>query len=124
MRRQPYVERVLVGAVVLTAAGPALAHGQQIFLMPVGNLFALLAVIIAALTVKVDWVSRVLAILLALLVGLPPYFVTNRYIRDWISSSEVGWFIAGFLPPLAGAGLFLFWRWKARERKTPEAPSK
>jgi hypothetical protein len=109
---------------VLTAAGPAFAHGEQIVLMAVGNLVALVAVVIAALTVKVDWVSRVLAIPLALLVGLPPYFVTNRYIPDWISSSEAGWFIAGFLPPLAGAGLFLYWRWRARQPEAPRPPSK
>lgn len=85
--------------------------------MPAGNLVALVVVFVVALRVKVRWAWRALAVILAVLVGLPPYFATNEYVPYWVAFSGVAWFVVGLVPPLALSGLLLFWRSRATQRK-------
>jgi hypothetical protein len=94
-----------------------MAHGEEALLLPVGNLFALIVVAIAALSLKVEWPSRVVAVLIAIVVSLPPYFVTNRYVPYWLSFSALGWFAVGLLPPIAVSAAFLLWRRRAAHKK-------
>ena len=54
---------------------------------------------------------------IAVLAGLPPWFVTNRYVPYWVAFGEVAWFAVGLVPPLAASGLFLRWRRRARQRE-------
>jgi hypothetical protein len=102
--------RTAAAIVLLCTPATALAHGTQLLAMPVGNLVALVAVAVATLVFKVGWKARLAALLLALAVAFPPYFVTN----DYLPSSEGGFFILGVVPPLVAAALFLAWR-----RRTP-----
>jgi hypothetical protein len=93
----------------------ALAHGQQVLFMPVGNMAAIVVVLVMAVRAKVDWQSRVLSVVLAAAVVFPPYFLTNQYFPWWLTSSELGCFVLGFVPPVAAAGLLLGWRgWMKR----------
>ena len=110
------VDRGLAAAVLLTAAAPAAAHGEEIVLMPAGNLVALAVVFVVALRVKDHWAWRALAVILAVLVALPPYFATNEYVPYWVAFSGVAWFVVGLAPPLALSGLLLFWRSRATPR--------
>jgi hypothetical protein len=114
------VNRVLVAAALLAAAGPATAHGWQVALMPVGNLVALVVVVVLAIRVKVDWVSRVAAVLMAVLmavvVWLLPNSVWHGYVPYWVNFSAFTMFVVGFVPPVTVAGLLLYWRRRARQR--------
>jgi hypothetical protein len=101
---------------LLCTPATALAHGQQILFMPVGNLVALVAVTVATLVFKVGWKARLAALLLALAVALPPYFVPAGYLPWQLTSSEAGCFILGVVPPLVAAALFLAWRRRAAAR--------
>jgi hypothetical protein len=108
--------------VLLAAAGPAAAHGEEIVFMPAGNLVALVVVFITALRVKAHWAWRALAVVLGVLAGLPPYFATNEYVPYWVASSGVAWFVVGFAPPLALSGLLLVWRSRAAQRSVSWRP--
>jgi hypothetical protein len=110
-----------VGAALLVAASPALAHGEEAAVMVPGNFIALGAVLVAAVSMKVDWASRVLAPLIAFSVEVSTYiliFGYNRYMPYSVLHSGVVWFVVGLVPPLVVSGLFLFWRRKARQRRT------
>jgi hypothetical protein len=103
--------------VLLCTPATALAHGIQIVGMPVGNLVALVAVVAATLALKVGWKARLAALLLALAVALPPYFLPNSCLPWELTSSEWGNFFIGVVPPLVAAALFLAWRRRAAARR-------
>lgn len=117
-KHAPPVARPRRVAAVALACAPAaaLAHGQQILLMPVGNPVALAAVVAMALGTKASWAARLTTVLLALAVAVPPYFSTNEHLPWWVTSSEVGCFLLGLIPPLVAAALVLGWSRSAAAR--------
>jgi hypothetical protein len=117
------VNRILVAAILLAAAGPASAHGEQVAMMPIGNLLAVAVAGVIAFRVEIDWGWRVAVVLLAALIAMPPYFLTNADVPYWMAFSALAWFVVGFVPPVTVASLALLWRRKARRRKALRARS-
>ena len=100
-------KRTLVSAALAAAPVLALAHGEELVFLPVGNVAAVLSVIVVALLVEVGWSSRLLAIVIAGAATVPPYFVTYRYAPHWLAYSELALFLVGFVPPVAVSAAFL-----------------
>jgi hypothetical protein len=111
-------DRILAAAVLLAVAAPAAAHGEEALFAPIGNFVALALVTVSAFRVRaLHWAWRAFAMFLAVLACLPPYFVTNMYVPYWLAFSGLAWFAVGLVPPLALAGVLLFWRSRATRPK-------
>src|SRR5512133_3217597 len=59
------VKRALVIAVLSAAPALAMAHGEEIVFLPVGNVAAVLSILVVGLFVAVGWNARLLAIVIA-----------------------------------------------------------
>jgi hypothetical protein len=107
------VERAVVVAALVAAPALALARGEEIVFLPVGNVAAVASTILVGLLVRVGWTARLLAIVIAGAASLPPYFVAYRDAPRWLAYSELGLFALGFVPPVVASAAFLA-AWRAR----------
>ena len=117
------IERTVVSAALAAAPALALAHGEEIVFLPLGNVAAVLSVTVIALFVSVGWNARLLAIVIAGAATVPPYFVTYQYAPHWLAYSELALFSIGFVPPVAASAAFLAAsRRRARRRARSAQP--
>jgi putative flippase GtrA len=81
------------------------AHGEQALLLPVGQIGAIVAVVILAFVLKMTIAWRISFLAAALAVGVSSWFVPNLYFvfLDWFGTSGWPWFLLGLLAPIFGA---------------------
>ena len=94
---------------MLLLASPALAHGEEILLVPIGQLVSLVALTVVVFVVRsISLPRRILGLILALVVcisvwcGLGDFFFPPVF-----GSSTWGLFLSGLLPPLAAWALIV-----------------
>ena len=82
-----------------------LAHGEQVLLLPVGQIGALIAVVVLAFLLKMTVAWRVAFVAAALGIGVSSWFIPNLYFvfLDWFGTSGWPWFMFGLLAPVFGA---------------------
>jgi len=81
------------------------AHGEQALLLPVGQIGALIAVVVLAFVFKMAVAWRVSFFAAALAVGVISWFIPNLYFifLDWFGTSGWPWFLFGLLAPIFAA---------------------
>jgi hypothetical protein len=103
-------------AAALLLPSVAHAHGEQILLVPAGQLISLVAVcVFAARKISGNRVAF-LAVIAAALASVGFWLIPHPALL-WLSYSDTGIFLVGLLPPLlAASGVVVFSRWLGRNR--------
>jgi hypothetical protein len=100
MSRDSAVHRTWIttsGLALVLIPSLALAHGQQIFFIPVGQLIALVPVAFIAWRLTRGWFVRIAVIACALLVPTIILFMPSGYIPWWLVADEIRSFLTGFV---------------------------
>jgi hypothetical protein len=87
----------IAGSWLLTVPSLALAHGQQIVFVPIGQLIALVPVAFIAWRLTRGWFVRSAVIVCAVLVPTVILFMPIGYIPWWLVADEISSFLTGFL---------------------------
>ena len=89
--------RIALGALALAVApSAALAHGQQIVFVPIGQVIALVPVAFIAWRLTRGWAVRLAIIVSAVLVPTAILFMPIGYIPWWLVADEIRSFLTGF----------------------------
>jgi hypothetical protein len=87
----------VAGISLLLAPSLALAHGQQIVFVPIGQIAALVPVAFIAWRLTRGWFVRTAVIVCAVLVPTAILFMPIGYIPWWLVANETNSFLTGFL---------------------------
>lgn len=85
----------------------AFAHGQQVLGLPVGQMAAMLVVILVVLLLRIAWSQRAVAVLSALGSAIVTWFIpTWDFMGMNFGYGMIPWFVLGIAPPLfVGTGV-------------------
>lgn len=104
-----------LAALPLGVPGVALAHGQEVLLLPLGNFVGLVAVAATALILRVRLREAAKGMAGGLLACVPPWLVSNDLVPQWVQGSGTAWLLVGALPPAAvGVAVLTASMWMAR----------
>jgi hypothetical protein len=87
----------MAGLSLLLVPSLALAHGQQIVFVPLGQITALIPVAFIAWRLTRGWFARTAVIVCAVLVPTVILFMPIGYIPWWLVASERSSFLTGLL---------------------------
>ena len=116
----------ILGALLVFVPSSALAHGQQVVFVPIGQLAALAPVAFVAWRFTSGFFPRLVIIACALIVPFYYFgFVQIRYIPDWLVEDEISSFLSGFVSSVFVAFVValpcsIFWPPGARKRQLAE----
>jgi hypothetical protein len=90
---------------LILTQGVCFAHGEQALLLPVGQISALIAILVLAFLLKMTVAWRASFVATALAVAVSSWFIPNLYFLflDWFGTSGWPWFLLGLLAPTFGA---------------------
>jgi hypothetical protein len=102
--------------IFLASAAPAYAHGEDVLLLPIGEIFALtvLALFSFRTLSALSALSRWLIVFVAILVCVPAWLVPGSH----LPAGNWGNFLGGLLPPLLAGGLVSLIAWCKVRRQT------
>jgi hypothetical protein len=86
----------------------AFAHGENVFLFPIGTLVAIVIVLLIASLRAVRWPIRVVVTLFAFAASIPFWFIPGNLFPAALSHTGWGYFIVGFLPSFTAGSLAFF----------------
>lgn len=89
----------LVAATVLGLPAVALAHGQEVLFLPLGNIVGLAVAAGVALAVRARLRVVAWAMAAGLIACIPPWYVSNDIVPTWVQGSGTWWLLVGALPP-------------------------
>jgi len=92
-----HARTALPGLLLMLVPSLALAHGQQIVFVPIGQLIALVPVAFIAWRLTRGWFVRLAVISCALVVPTVILFLPIGYIPWWLVADEIRSFLTGFL---------------------------
>ena len=88
----------MLGALLVFVPSSALAHGQQLVLVPIGQLAALVPVAFVAWRFTSGFFPRLVIIACALIVPFYYFgFVQRGHIPEWLAANEISLFLLGFV---------------------------
>jgi len=100
LHRRHWFESFSTLTVGLLICRPALAHGEEVLLLPIGQLLAIPALIfIIRRYAKSRWVTALVATS-AVATGAALWFVPGSFFPSWLRHTGTGNFLLGVLPPL------------------------
>jgi len=111
-REAPSIGLKLALALMLTTTtGTTYAHGQQVLLVPFGQLVALIPAAVIAWRLTRTVAGRTVVVVSALLVPVIFWFLPNYYFPSWLFASDISSFLAGFTAStLVAIAVALSWR--------------
>ena len=103
---------------VLLAAMPTMAHahGEQVLLVPFGQLVALVPAAVIAWRLTSSSIARTVVLVSAPLVPIILWFLPNYYFPWWMLATDIGSFLTGFIASTVVA-LVVAVSWRMFSRK-------
>ncbi len=108
--------QICLWLIFLASAAPAYAHGEDVLLLPIGEMFALIVLVLFSLLALSAYSAlfRWLNVFVAIVVSVPVCFVPGNY----LPGGYWGNFLTGLLPPLLAGGLVSLITWCKVRRQT------